>query len=337
MKLSQYQKDKIRNKMNKVLSKLSMSLCKPTSIHMSITNKCSLQCKQCDIWKKQHNEEISTRDVKKIISDLREWLGKFTLNIAGGEPFTRKDIFEIIEFATKKGITVSVTTNGHLIDKKMAEKILSSGLKNINISLDGINPETHDYIRNKKGCFDKVTKAIEYLNKPDREQCLVIATVFMGYNLKELVQLTKWVDKQDLNGIIFQPLYNNFGREYDPQWYKNHEFWPKDPNEVDKVLDSLIEMKKKGSKIVNPIKQLKMMKTYFRDPNQNKDVICKVGDKNYAVNEKGEAMLCFELNPVGNNLKQNSKNIWTSDEAKKRRKQIKSCTKNCKLLNCHFD
>lgn len=337
MKISQYQKNAIRNQTNKILSKISISLCKPTSIHLSITNKCSLKCRQCDIWKNQQTREMSTDEIKRIISELKNWLGPFTLNIAGGEPFTRKDIFKIIEYSTKNRIEVSITTNGHLINKKIADNILKSGLKNLNVSLDGINPETHDYIRNKKGCFKQVIKALEYLNKPDRKICLVIATVFMGHNLKEIIPLVDFVEKNNLNGIIFQPLYNNFGRNYDINWYKKSDFWPEDTNEVKKVIDKLIQKKKGGSKIINPVKQLKMFKEYFKNPDKCIKSKCKVGIKNYAINEKGQALLCFWLDPIGNTLKQEPKRIWLSEEAKKRREQIDNCKKNCKLLNCHFD
>lgn len=337
MKISQYKKDIIRKQVNKVLSKLSMSLCKPTSIHFSITSKCNLKCKQCDIWRNQQTKEVSTEEIKKAISDLKEWVGPFTLNISGGEPFMRKDIFEIIEYSTKKGVEVSITTNGSLINKNMADRILESGLKNLNVSLDGIKHQTHDYIRNQKGCFEKVMKTISYTNQPDRKLCLVIATIFMGYNLKEIIPLVRWVEEKKLNGIILQPLYNNFGRKYDPYWYKHNEFWPKDINQIQKVIDDLIEMKKQGYKIINPVKQLEFFKQYFEDPNKSTDLECKVGIKNYALNEKGEALFCFWLNPIGDDLKHKPKEIWTSEEAKIRRQQIKNCKKNCKLLNCHFD
>lgn len=337
MKLSQYKKNVIRNQLNRILSKVNLSLCKPTSIHLSITNKCSLRCRQCDIWKNQQAEEMSTEKVKKVISDLRAWLGPFTLNISGGEPFTRKDIFEIIRYSTKQDIGVSITTNGYLINKKTAKDILNSGLKSLNISLDGIDSKTHDYIRNKKGCFKRVIKAIDHLNQPDRKTCLVIATVLMGYNQKEIIPLVDWVEKENLNGIIFQPLYNNFGRKYDPHWYKQNEFWPKNVNEMEEIINVLIGRKKGKSKIINPTKQLRLLKEYFKDPNIDTALQCKVGIKNYAINENGETLLCFWLNPIGDALKQKPKEIWLSKDAKTRRQQIKNCRKNCKLLNCHFD
>jgi len=337
MRFSQYPKGIIRNQANRALSKISLSLCKPTSIHLSITNKCSLKCKQCDIWKNQHNNEMSTDEIKQVISDLKRWLGSFTLNLAGGEPFTRRDIFDIIDYSTKNQVEVSITSNGYLINKNIAERILESGLKSLNISLDGINPKTHDYIRNKTGCFKRVMKSIGYLNQPDRKVCLVIATLLMGYNMEEIIPLVNWVESKNLNGIIFQPLYNNFGRKYDAYWYKENEFWPNDTNKMNRVIDSLIERRKKKSKIINPVKQLVLLKEYFKDPNIDTSLKCSVGIKNYAINERGEALLCFWLTPIGNALKQKPQELWLSKESETRRQQIKSCKRNCKLLNCHFD
>ena len=79
------------------------------------------------------------------------------------------------------------------------------------------------------------------------------------------------------------------------------------------------------------------MKDYFKNPNENKEIMCNVGNKNFAINEKGDTLLCFQLEPIGNSIKHKPKNIWLSEEAKIRRKQIKYCKRDCKLLNCHFD
>lgn len=326
--------------MNPLLAKIDVSLSKPTSIHFSITHKCSLSCKHCDIWKtKNSKRELNTKEIKKIINDLKEWLGPFSLNIAGGEPFVRKDMVKIIEHCTANNIETNVTTNGTLINKEMAKKILSSGLKTINISLDSMNPDFHDYLRNKKGTFDKVMNAIKYLNTPDKKLCKVIATVLMKQNCQEIKDMISFVKQNNLNGIILQPLFQNFGTQYTPYWYKSNEFWPYNSQIMQKTLDKLIENKNRptGSPLINPTKQLKLLKTYFKNPNYKTRLKCAVGLKNFCINEYGDALLCFWLSPIGNLLKEKPKGLWCSAEAEKRRVQIESCNRNCKLLNCHFD
>jgi len=337
MNTNNYFKKLIKNKANELLSLVDISLVKPTSIHFSISNRCNLSCKLCDIWKVQKLPELTTNEVKAIILKLKKWLGSFLLNFAGGEPFLRKDMINIIRFCTKYDIQTSVTTNGILIDKKLAKRILVSGLTNISISLDSLNPIVHDYIRNKKGTFEQVYKAIQYLNVKKRNLCIVIASVVNEYNLESLPKMALWIKKHNLNGFNLQPIFNNFGSPYKSNWYIDNEFWPGDYHRVSRVFDKLIRDRKNGSKLVNSVKQLKLMKEYFRNPNGNTRMKCKVGIKNFAINEYGDALLCFWLPPIGNVLKEEPDDIWGSYLAKQRRKQISACTRNCKLLNCHYD
>ena len=121
--LNRYTKDAVKSKMNPFLAKIDMSLAKPTSVHFSITHNCSLSCKHCDIWKTSSSkQELNTLEVKNIIDNLKKWLGPFSLNIAGGEPFIRKDMIEIIEHCSTNAIDVNLTTNGTLINKDLAKK-----------------------------------------------------------------------------------------------------------------------------------------------------------------------------------------------------------------------
>lgn len=340
IRYNEYTKKALQNKINPLLAKINITLAKPTSIHFSITHKCSLSCKHCDIWKtKNSRRELNTQEIKKIINNLKAWLGPFSLNIAGGEPFIRKDIIEIIEYCTTKGIETNITTNGTLINKNLAEKILNSGLKTINISLDSISPKFHNNLRNNKSTFKKVISAIKYLNTDDRKLCIVIATVLMKQNCKEIENLMMFTKQNKLNGIILQPLFQNFGTSYNPNWYKNSEFWPHDTQIMNKVLIKLIEHKNRprGFPLINSKKQFHLFKSYFKNPNQKTTLKCAVGLKNFCINEYGDALLCFWLPPIGNLLKEKPKTLWCSAEAKKRRIQIKDCNRNCKLLNCHFD
>lgn len=47
----------------------------------------------------------------------------FSIVFGGGEPFARKEIFEIAEYARNKGIVPNVTTNGYFINEENAENV----------------------------------------------------------------------------------------------------------------------------------------------------------------------------------------------------------------------
>ncbi|MFH1850041.1 MAG: radical SAM protein [archaeon] len=308
---------------------------KPSFVNISVTHRCCLKCRHCDIWKiDDGHEEMTSDEIKTAIRKLRRWLGPFTLNIAGGEPFLRDDMAGIISYASSHDVSVLTTSNGVLIDKKKAAGIVDSGITGISISLEGIKKETHEAIRGHS--YDAAVNSLRMLNGRRDGMSLSIATVLCSKNLDEAVQMVGWAEGLRLNGINFQPLTQNFGSAYDPNWHRQSEFWPKDLSLVNRVIDQLIRLKRHGAPIHNTILQLELIKEYFRDPERTV-YSCKVGNTNFSVNEYGDVLLCFFMKPVGSILTGDPRKIWSSALADKRRSQISSCKRNCGLLNCNFE
>ena len=348
MKKTQLVKLAIKHGINYYLQKISfytnLNLCKPSQVFVFITLSCNLKCKQCDSWKCKNIKELSTEEWKKIIEDLKKWLGYFHLVFTGGEPLLRRDIVELIKFASKLGITTSVNTNGIPISKEMADRLIRSGLDRLNISLDGINAKTHDSLRGK-GVFKKVISNIEHLSKKRKHLKICIDTILMGKNLDEIIRLVKWEKSKGLYGAFQALTPNSFSLElkkyrggYRRGWYKKNKFWPKDTNKVRRVIDDIILMKKKGYNILNSIKQLELMKEYFKYPNRPlQNLSCITGVDKYYIFPEGSVLLCFFRRPIGNLAKQSAKDIWLSKKATSLRRQIKKCKKQCILMNCNFD
>jgi len=92
-------------------------------------------------------EELTTEEWKKVLLDLKDWLGPYRVQIAGGEIFLRDDIVELVHFASDHDILIGIVSNGTMIDQGMADRLMAAGLSYLDISIDGIHPETHDYIR----------------------------------------------------------------------------------------------------------------------------------------------------------------------------------------------
>jgi MoaA/NifB/PqqE/SkfB family radical SAM enzyme len=75
---------------------------KPLNISLTMSFKCNLRCKQCKIWKNQSIKTTTLEQKFTIIDKLSKWLGRFCLNIVGGEPFANPRIFDVIDYAIKK-------------------------------------------------------------------------------------------------------------------------------------------------------------------------------------------------------------------------------------------
>ncbi|MEM2210365.1 MAG: radical SAM protein [Nitrososphaerales archaeon] len=128
----------------------------PYLVSYAITKECNLKCKHCysDATDKPALNELSTSEAKKLLDDIANW-GIKLLIMDGGEPLCRDDFYEIVNYASNKGIRVVVGSNGTLINKQSAIKMKEAGVQCVAISIDGAKPETHDSFRGENGAFYK--------------------------------------------------------------------------------------------------------------------------------------------------------------------------------------
>ena len=126
----------------------------------NVTRTCNLRCVHCysDSFAQRYPGELTTEQAKGVIDDLAAF-GVSALLFSGGEPLVRPDLLELMAYATTKGLRVTLSTNGTLIDEDIAAKLKAIRLMYVGISLDGIG-ETNDLFRGKKGAFDAAVRGI---------------------------------------------------------------------------------------------------------------------------------------------------------------------------------
>lgn len=309
--------------------RLDAGFAKPTGITLCLTLHCNIKCQQCAIWRLPEKQELSAEVWKKVIYDLRKWIGPSRVRLVGGEIFIRKDIIEIIEYAKINDVITDIVSNGTLITESLARDIVNSGLGYLRISMDGIKPETHDRIRGIQGTYKKAISSIDYLLKASNKSGmkLCIATVICKNNMHELIDLVKFAERKGLDGVIFNPLGPTV--DSDPDWYKKTDLWFDDLNEINEILDKLIVMKKAGAKILNPPQHFKDMKVYFARPYLLGNNGCRVGVTNLSITCNGDIYTCFKMPSLGNIQNTSPEEAWNSERAKEIRKKIKNCDIHC--------
>ncbi|ADC66265.1 Radical SAM domain protein [Ferroglobus placidus DSM 10642] len=138
---------------------------KPFIVFWELTRACMLACKHCraKAQKKRHPDELTTEEAYKVVDQLKEFGEPYPLLvITGGDPLMRDDVFDIIEYASKNGIRTAIAFSGtKLATKQKLEKLKEAGVARIAISLDGSNPEIHDYFRGVTGTFETSLEILE--------------------------------------------------------------------------------------------------------------------------------------------------------------------------------
>jgi len=316
--------------LRKIDRHFSTNFSKPLVVLLYLTHACNANCRYCSLPHKKHPNELTTKEWKMVILELRKWLGTFYLNLCGGEPFLRKDIFEIIDFANKIGIITDVTTNGSLFDNEKIKKTINSHLPKIIFSLEGVRKETHDELR-EKGQFDKIMFAINLLK--NKKINITLNTVINRYNLDELPDLVKFAHKNKLNGIKFVEVRVEFIKDEKIR----EEMWPKDKKKVNLVMDKLIELKREGYPIFNSVENLELIRKYFlKSAPTFKKIYCNLPFDQFCIAANGDVLSCFLANKffpknLGNLRLSNPKNIWESEVYVKSRKQRRYCNRNCMM------
>ncbi len=134
----------------------------PMMVGLRITHACNLNCKLCGVGAgKPFRGEMTTEEAKKVINNISR-AGVSHLSFGGGEPLIRDDIIELAGYAAHRIDSVGIVSNGLSLDKGMARQIARAGVNQVMVSLDGVDPATHDANRGT-GSYERVIKAIDNL------------------------------------------------------------------------------------------------------------------------------------------------------------------------------
>jgi len=131
------------------------------------TQSCDLACKHCRAAAQPiaHPDELSTAEGKKLIDQIAAMHVPIFI-FTGGDPLKRKDVFELIRYASGQGVKVALTPSATpLLTREAIFKLKEAGLVRLGISLDGSTPEIHDAFRGLSGAWARTIQAIEWANE----------------------------------------------------------------------------------------------------------------------------------------------------------------------------
>ncbi|HMK36236.1 MAG TPA: 12,18-didecarboxysiroheme deacetylase [Desulfomonilaceae bacterium] len=183
---------------------LQFSSDKKPVVVWNVTRRCNLRCVHCYSQSEDRNYsgELSFEEGKALIDDLAEF-GSPVVLFSGGEPLIRKDILDLIKYATEKGRRAVVSTNGTLITGPTAEKLKQIGLSYVGISLDGLET-VHDSFRGISGSFSRAMQAIR--NCTEAGLKVGLRFTINKRNFQDIPGIFDLVEKKNIPRICFYHL-----------------------------------------------------------------------------------------------------------------------------------
>ncbi len=190
---------------------LNTPLARPYWVFISLLHRCNFNCQMCGVKKVLRDHELDPDVLKKALGEVAEWGSDCAVLLTGGEPFLRKDIFDIIAYSVSLGLKTEVVSNGSQIDgPQVTERIIDSGLANIAISLDGARPQTHDNIRGTPGAHRKALNALDSLcrlkKKKARGPQISAWVTTMNENVDELYDMIGLAEQIGVECLVYHPV-----------------------------------------------------------------------------------------------------------------------------------
>lgn len=135
-----------------------------TRLHLHLTNQCNLHCPHCYMESgKGYDNELSTEEIKELCRNFKS-IGGTDVSLTGGEPTTRSDFFDIVEYISELGMKVSVFTNGFFWNEEKVNRFAKWNIEGVQISIDGFDESSNATVRGK-GVFDRALNAVDLFVK----------------------------------------------------------------------------------------------------------------------------------------------------------------------------
>jgi radical SAM protein with 4Fe4S-binding SPASM domain len=155
------------------------------------TFRCNLSCVHCYVNEAAgdravRDREMSLERLKRLVDEVVE-AGCLNLLLTGGEVLVRPDFPELYLYAVRKGLLVTVFTNGTLISERIAELFDEYRPAGVEITLYGMSRETYEKVTGVPGSYDKCLAGIERLVA--RGIPLKLKTMALSWNRHEVAAM----------------------------------------------------------------------------------------------------------------------------------------------------
>ncbi len=304
-------------------------------IQWHITNLCHLRCRHCyqDNFTKENDLDWAglNKISDNILATIDEWDKTACIHLTGGEPLLKPELFSLLNDLDQKPMVeeLGIITNGLYLNPEVMDRLSAfSKLRKIKISLDGVDAEINDSIR-QEGTFRKVIQNLSLIKKENRFEIILMLTV-MKKNFRDLPFLFELCQDLGVNGMIierFIPLGR--GREIMDDVLGKEEW-----RELMETLSDFFSIGEEHSFLPYQAFQI----SFNGEEPELLGAPCVIGVDGLCIMPEGDVFPCrrFPIS-IGNLLSDSLKTIWEKSEIleKLRKKEnLKGKCGRCGIKDC---
>jgi radical SAM protein with 4Fe4S-binding SPASM domain len=170
----------------------------------NITRTCNLRCVHCysDSMAAKYPGELDWPQMMAVVDDLAAYEIP-SLLLSGGEPMIHPRFFDLIDYARSRGLKLTLSTNGTLIDREKAELLKAAEVAYVGISLDGIG-EVHDRFRGKQGAFKAAVEGFAACH--DVGQKTGLRLTLTRHTVSDIERILDFIEQENIQRVCFYHL-----------------------------------------------------------------------------------------------------------------------------------
>ncbi len=165
----------------------------PHVVAWNLTRRCNLECAHCYIAAGPNEtaaDELTTDECRRIVDEIVALNPAPLFIFSGGEPLLRDDLTTLARFATARGATVVVGTNGTMLTDDTIGELQDAGVTGVAVSVESLDPTYHDRFRRGHGSLEATLAAVDRLAHHGLD--FVIQTTLTKGNRDALGELVAW-------------------------------------------------------------------------------------------------------------------------------------------------
>lgn len=294
----------------------------PISGNFELTARCNFDCPMCYVHLKQEDIEAQGKELTatqwiEIAREAKERGMVFAL-LTGGEPFVRKDFFEIYDAMKEMGIVVSINSNGSMLTGKIRDRLLENPPCRMNISLYGGYNQTYENMCGQP-VFENVVENIRVLKNAGVDISLNLSIT--PYNCQDLPQIFEIAKELDVNVRASSYMYPSI-RVNGEKFGCGNRLSPKDAAKYSVQWDRLRFTDEEFSQRAFNMKELIAVEPPECSIDMENGVGCRAGSSSFWMTWDGRMLPCGMMpGPTTYPLEVGFENAW--QELRKKTKEIR--------------
>jgi MoaA/NifB/PqqE/SkfB family radical SAM enzyme len=324
----------------------------PVLLNILVTSVCDMRCTHCFFTEELDNRErkkfqMKTHELHRVAETLGGNLG--VLIIAGGEPFTRKDLPEVVKafYEHNKLESVYLMSNGQIHQRIFPDVArLMQECPNLNVTIalgiDGLK-EAHEKIRRKPGSWDKAIHTARTLKEMKKEfprldvqtcTCVMNSNQDTIFDWYDFLKYDLQPDKVNIN-YIRPPSADPKELDFDHARYAklSHQI-------LEDTRNAALKNNYGGSAgFFKAAIDIYMHGLIAKTREEEKaQLTCYAGTAGAVIYDEGTLSSCENLDPIGNlrDHDWNFQSIWRSEAMQARRKKAHDGCYCTHESNCYY-